>query len=114
MAAEMDRETLTKFHQQDRRLAEVQDKEKRASSEAERREIRRGYYREVRAENEAAGEGRRYPDRRDMMNNGRRDVPIGALGPSQDAVAAAAERPPARFGRTTRGRSWAIGWERKR
>lgn len=108
---EMDRETLTKFHKPDQRLAEVQDREAKAGSERERGEIRRDYYREVRAEAEATGEGRRYADRRDMMNTGRRGEPIGALGPSLDQVAAAAERPVTR---TRRGRSWAIGWERKK
>ncbi len=73
MPDHVDRETLTKFHQPDRRLAEVQDKQRKARSEKERREIRREYYREVRAEHEAAGEGRRYEDRRDMANTGRPD-----------------------------------------
>jgi hypothetical protein len=82
MAEHMDRETLSKFHQPDRRLAEVKDKEARAGSERERREIRRDYYRSVRAEMEASGEGRKYADRRDMVNNGRRDRPVGQLGGS--------------------------------
>jgi hypothetical protein len=73
MTDHVDRETLTKFHQPDRRLAEVQDRERKAGSERERREIRRNYYREVRAEHEAAGEGRKYADRRDMANTGRPD-----------------------------------------
>jgi hypothetical protein len=84
MAEHMDRETLTKFHQPDQRLAEVQDKRGKAGSERERREIDRVYYREKRAEAEAAGEGRKYADRRDMVNNGRKDRPVGKLGPSPD------------------------------
>jgi hypothetical protein len=71
----IDRETLTKFHQPDRKLLEVQDRERKAGSEKERREIRRDYYRQGRAEQERNGEGRKYADRRDMVNNSRKDRP---------------------------------------
>ena len=71
MPEEMDRETLTKFHKPDERLARVREKEQKAGSERERREIRRDYYREVRAEMERSGEGRKYADRSDMSNGGR-------------------------------------------
>lgn len=107
---EIDRETRTLFHQPDRRLAEVQDRMATASP-SEKREIQRGYYREVRAEAEAAGEGRKYADRRDMMNNGRPDRPIGMLGPTVDEVKARTETPTAK---ASRGRLFAIGWEPKR
>jgi hypothetical protein len=80
MAEHMDRETATRWHQPDRKLAELQDKEKKAGSEREVREIRRAHYREGRAEQERNGEGRKYADRRDMMNNGRRDRGVGQLG----------------------------------
>lgn len=107
---EIDRETRTKFHQPDRRLAEVQDRERRAGSERDRRAIRREYYREGRRAQEDAGEGRKYADRADMVTGGR-DNPIGMRGPSADEVHAMKERGPQPV---RRGRSWAIGWEPKR
>lgn len=112
VAERMDRETLSRFHQPDRRLAEHVDKRESLDA-AGKREIDRAYYREKRAEMEANGEGRRYADRRDMANTGRRDRPVGMLGPTPEAKAEQVIRTNVDKPRA-RGRLFSIGWEPKK
>jgi hypothetical protein len=96
MPNEMGREELTRWHQPNETLAKVQDAEKRAGSESERRGIRREYYRAERAQQEANGEGRKYAERRDMANNGRKDIPTGDVSDHNREETRPARRNPNR------------------